>query len=498
LLPVFADHSPVKPDLPALTDVGVPAAYFSYPASPPKLYTSPPLSNATISVLKEGDLGLPATLGKNPWWQQLNTRIGADMKITQIQEEDYQPKLTTSIAGGDLSDLTQMFPNWPHLPDVLKAKFQDLSPWLSGDSITKYPNLAAIPTSAWRNVALAGGLWGVPWPFGLPGSTLRARQDIVDKLGVSIDISNGQEYIKMCKELTDPKQHRWALNLISGTLTDVSEMVGAPNAWRVEDGKFTRSFETDEFTQALGIVQSLWKSGYIYPDSIGSTNAYEQWFISGSTVLLRDAYTNWAGIANRAASVPGFKQAGVVLPKWDGGGQAAHYENSGMYTFTALKKADDQRIEQILTALNWFASPFGSDEFLFLRYGIPTRDYTLKGSDPIETTIGTNECQAMEISYLATGPGPIYIAGQPQLTKDLYGYLKQLMQVTVPLPTVGLFSDSQLTSGAVIDKNANSAATDIIVGRKPLSSWANAVKAWQNGGGETIRKEYESAYASAH
>jgi putative aldouronate transport system substrate-binding protein len=166
---------------------------------------------------------------------------------------------------------------------------------------------------------------------------------------------------------------------------------------------------------------------------------------------------------------------------------------------TALKKTKDTaRIRSLLSILNWFASPFGSQEYLFCRYGTTPRDYTLQGSDPVPTDVGAVEVGQMVLSLLATGPQVIYNPGQYQATRDLYSVLKRLSAVTVAYPTAGLFSATNLTKGASINKKMTDLQLDIIQGRKPLSAWDAAVATWRSSGGDQMRSEYERAYATAH
>jgi putative aldouronate transport system substrate-binding protein len=478
---------------------GAPEGYLTYPASPKKLYDKPPASGGTISILKNGDVPLPAPVDKNVYWQELNKRVGAELKITQLAS-DYSAKLATTIAGGDLPDMLRL-PAQAHMLDLLKAKFQDLSPWLAGDKIKDYPSLAAQPSWGWPGAVYGDGIWGIQWCFGsLAGSENRIRQDIFDELGVKPQLSNGQDLLDLCAALTDDKRNRWAIgDLNSSAVAMVKEMVGVPNGWRVDGGKFTADYETDEYKEMLDQVNKIWKKGYVYPDASTTLVRGQELFLAGQAAMLRQAYTNWPFLANRgSATDKNFKQSGLILPKWDGGGQAAHFLTSGYTTMLVLKKASDERIEELLRVLDWFAAPFGSEEYLFIEFGVPDRDYKLTGSDPISTATGTNECRNMFMTYIAGAPLPLYSAGLPDETKAQYDELGKLMDVTVPLPTAGLYSETALGAGQTVTKNITDLQNDILSGRKPLSAWDGGVRSWRSAGGDKMRSEYEEAYAAAH
>jgi len=53
----------------------------------------------------------------------------------------------------------------PGLAQFLDAKMQDLTPFLSGDAIKDYPNLAAHPTGVWRTTVYNNKIYGVGDPL---------------------------------------------------------------------------------------------------------------------------------------------------------------------------------------------------------------------------------------------------------------------------------------------------------------------------------------------
>ncbi|GAA4984862.1 extracellular solute-binding protein [Actinopolymorpha pittospori] len=497
-LPAYAPKTAVEADLPALPN-GTPGALLRYPAAPKRMYEGPPAHGGTIDVLKMIDGAPPPPVQRNPFWQQLNKRVGAELQLNNVIASDYSNKLATLLASGDLPDLVQLPTNVPHLPDVLAKEFQDLSEWVSGDAVKNYTGLPAMSEVSWKNVAFNGGIWGVPWQLGLPASVLEIRQDLVEEKGLTGELHDGQDFLDLCAALTDPDHQRWAIGTPSTALNIVREMVGVPNNWKQVDGEFTSMYETEEYRRALDIIASLWKKGYIIPDSMNSTAPISDWFGSGRVAMSAGGYTNWAlYITANKPTNPKFTMGCLVPPKWEGGGQAAHWVGNGMYTFTAVRKASKARVEELLRVLDWFAAPFGSEEYTFRRYGVPGRDYTVVKGEPAVTRTGTNEVQNMAIGYVATCPLLLYIPGQPEATRDEYDALSALMKVTVANPTVGLFSDSALTAGLTSENKLLDLQNGIIFGREPLSAWDEGVRSWRSGGGDQVRSEYEKAFAAAN
>jgi len=84
---------------------------------------------------------------------------------------DYQTtKLATIIASNDLPDILFIAPGTvvAGLPEFLQAKCADLTPYLAGDAVKDYPNLANFPSLAWQGgVIFNKAIYGLPAPYPL-------------------------------------------------------------------------------------------------------------------------------------------------------------------------------------------------------------------------------------------------------------------------------------------------------------------------------------------
>jgi putative aldouronate transport system substrate-binding protein len=247
-------------------------------------------------------------------------------------------------------------------------------------------------------------------------------------------------------------------------------------------------------------VQKLWKANVFFPDAPTATYANNRaMFIGGKVVVNWAGYVAWPVYVQEAlADNPKFEIQGIVLPKWSGGGQATYLQTSGAGPrFTALKQASDAQTDKLLRILDWIATPFGSEEYLFTTYGLADRDYTLNGADPIATSTGTAEVQAMSVTNFSRPYIPIYVAGQSEMAKAEHEIMSKLLEVSEPLPTVGLSSETDLTKGTALAKPLSQLQMDIILGRKKISEWDSAVKTWLSKGGSKIAQEYEASCAAS-
>lgn len=493
--PKYIPFKGPKPDLPALPNEGIPAAYYHYPANPSSFVNEPPGNGDNVSMLLQGT-NLVAE-SSNRWWQALNKALNVNLTLSAIPFSSYAAKLSVVTAGGDIPDACQMGGIPGELP-ILEKYFEDLTPYLSGDAIKEYPGLASIPPQAWQISTINGRIWGTPQPRPSAGSTLNYRGDTVKKLGLNPNnLRDGKDFMNFCKELTNAKQNLWAWGEEPNTfvLSSVLEMMDAPNTWKVENGKFTSVYESPQMKEALNVVSQMWKSGYIEPDSFANPAADQDWFEAGRITLYYQSFVGWAGIDRQHPEM----EIGVIhLPKWNGGGFAKkQLALPGYGDFTAYKKGSKKRIKEMLGIANYIAAPFGTKEYLLVNQGVEGWDYTLSGSDPTLTPKQTSE--SLPTSYVSSQSGYVlYTPGNNALVDAEYNYLKEVMSNAEPLPTLGLYSATNLTNGASATLTLTNLQAEIIQGRTPLSQWDSAVKTWKQQAGQKIAQEYSQSYEKAH
>lgn len=493
-VPAFVGFDKVKPDLLATPD-GVPNAYFRYPAEPVEFVSREVGKGGPITFLVQGTSFVPKE--KNAWLRAVIEAVNADLKPQVIPSIDYEKKFQVTIAGGDLPDVIQVQPV-ANLPLVLEKQFADLSDYLSGDKIKEYPGLASIQTSAWQISTLNGRIWGVPHPRPAAGNIVSTRGDILKSFGIgsaSPELSSGEDYLELCKALTDKKRGKYALGAHPSRfiLPALLEMTGAPNNWSVKDGKFTSVNETEEMRAALEQLVTMWKNGYIHPDSYSTPGMNITWWSGGVTALYGQSFSGWSTYARLN---PTWDVGVLTLPKWDGGGIAGKFRSmAGYYAYAGLKKADPERIKEILRILDYFASPFGTQEFLRMNYGVEGVDYTLRGTDPILTKQGGVE-QISPLFYCGSQIYQnIYVPGGEETVKAEHAFLSKVMPGGVKDPSLGLYSMTQSTKGATAATNLENAMGDIIQGRRSLSEWDQVVSTWRKEAGDAMRGDYEKAYA---
>src|SRR5207247_4105686 len=133
--------------------------YVNFPKNPVRsLPPEAPGTGGTVTSMTIGLFPPPTPFENNPAWQAINKELNVDFKMNIVAPGDYVAKLATVMAGNDMPDLLFFYYNLQTaitavagVPQFLDASGADLTPFLAGDAIQDYPNLANIPTRAWKN-----------------------------------------------------------------------------------------------------------------------------------------------------------------------------------------------------------------------------------------------------------------------------------------------------------------------------------------------------------
>lgn len=268
-LPDYASALRVTPDFPD-TAAGVQPGFTSAIKTYPSV-TGPIGNGSDVRALLLTYRPPQPPPEQNAWWQAMTKKANVNFRADVAPATDYPAKFGTVMAGNDLPDLVQMplFMNLPRLPDLLGSRFQDLSDFVSGSAVRKYPNLAGIPTYSWRMARIKGRIYAVPLTRPLIFQPMYLRRDIVDARGLSRP-TDAASFETMCRELTDAKAGRWALGAQTASIFNLpffAQIFGAPVRWgRRPDGTLVKDYETDEFAAAVDFARKLCAAGYFHPE----------------------------------------------------------------------------------------------------------------------------------------------------------------------------------------------------------------------------------------
>lgn len=493
--PTYTGFDKVKADLPGDPELGIPNGYYGFPDTPPKITNYPLPKTDPITVLTQG-AAPPMPVKDSPRFQALCDDVGNQLEVTFTKSTSYTAKFQTIIAGGDMPDLLMMI-GAPELPKLLEAKFTDLGEFIGGDKVKDYPGLASIPTTAWAVPTLNGRLWGIPQARPPAGRIMSTRGDLLEPKGIDKDQSpaDGAELLALMKEMNDPANDQFAMGAQPSAwlFSVMREMVDAPNGWLEEGGKFTRDIELPEYKEAIVHTKEFWDAGVLHPNSFSEPGNNSSWWQGGTTQVYIQGFTNWLYFTMRR---PEFDMGRIEIPKWDGGGLAAKHQSPPAYgAYAAISKQDsEERVHEILRVLDYFASPYGTEEYLRMNYGLPGEHYTMENNVPVATEAIVAEPTVMTYfgsQVLAD------ITGPRDLVDAQSAYLKEVMPTSKANPTDGLYSETSASKGAKFSRDLTNVIGEVIQGRSPMSEFDTLVSEWQNGLGKKVKAELEEAKQQA-
>jgi putative aldouronate transport system substrate-binding protein len=502
-LPTYIPFTGVAPDVPASGHI--PPGFTAMPKQLVKTVAETPGRGGTVSIVTE-TLGItPRPPDQNRLWQEVNKQLGVNLQITVVPFADYAAKINTIIAGDDLPDLLFFQiatggPPIPNIPRFLEAKCADLTPYLSGDAVKEYPNLANHPTISWRNVIFNGKIFGVSDPNSQFFWVHWMHQELLEQAG-SGPPSSAADYKRIMQATQDPSRAVWGVVVESGPQYGggvmnglFSGIFGAPNNWALANGKLTRSFETEQFKAATGYARDLWAAGLYEPGSTGY-----------NTLSARQAFQNRRGVFRWDGNVPDTFNAGAQLnppgkvrlvPPFpaEPGGKPAYFLFNGSFGMIVLKKASDERIKELLRILNYIAAPFGSQERLLLNYGVEGYSYTLdERGNPTLTEAGRLDTMPWNT---VCNPAPFYYdPSGSDYVKHITSAFKDYDAVGIEDPTVGHYSPLAARQGVTAFQKFGDGITDIVVGRRQLSDYDQLLKTYLSEAGDQLRHDYEESIA---
>ncbi|MFD6175880.1 MULTISPECIES: type 2 periplasmic-binding domain-containing protein [unclassified Isoptericola] len=482
--------APVKPTpvLPG-TESGVMDVYEAFPLDGPVSVQGTVGDGSEFEYLVM-TYGQPApALDENVYWQLLNSELDLKLKPLQVPFADFGTKFPALVAGDDLPEIVSI-PVWQkvsRLPALVDAEFTDLSDHLSGDAVLKYPNLAGIQKSAWRNGYFNGRIYGVPKSDPVFGGQMYTKTDLFEKAGVSEEPGSIEEFVAAAAAVTDAKAGVYAFG---GPITDyLLQAYGVPNKWvKNSDGSFTSFYEHENFVTAVEKAAEMYKAGYFHPDSATLEKTQrDSMFRSSKIAMTYDGNRAFGIIADDNALVFGMPGAFGA-----DGGTAAVWNGPGAYAVTMIKKsASPERVEMFLRTMDWLAAPFGTKESFIQSYGVEGKDndYVVKDGVAVLTERGQRE-QDLGFAYIAGAPQILCNPqGAPGVDKAIHEWQTKVVDLLVDDPSRGLYSKTDDTKGKSLQQKVDDAITNVFVGRSSSSELVDAIAAWKSGGGDAIARE---------
>ncbi|MFJ6917813.1 extracellular solute-binding protein [Streptomyces sp. NPDC101133] len=495
ILPAYVASNVVAPDIPSKNGSAV---GFTGKLDLADLKTSVPkkLGKGGKVTVMSPFWGSPPKDG-NAYYTSMNDLIGVDVVWQNQDGNTYDQKLGAVLASSEVPDVV-VVPGWNmtgKIPSAIIGKFADLGPYLSGDAVKDYPNLAAIPTDAWQRSIFGDKLRGLPMPSSyVTGIVPLYRRDVFEKEGYEAPRSC-DEFMALAKDATNAKAKRWACLDMKWTAFNAFGVLSGNEkslGWNEADGKLIYRIETDEYLEALEWTRKLFAAGVVHPDAkLGKSNAADPGpkFAAGEFLIYnQDMSQWWSRTAEQATQNPEFEIWGMDIWGHDGGAPTLWAQNpAGIFAFVN-KKASESVIRDVLAVANVTAAPYGTKEYMATNYGVEGTHYTVKDGVPTKTDQGNIDVMnayVMVASPAATIAHPDF----PQVAKGQVEWQQRMGAVTRKPSFYGM----QITEPARwtnLSNDFEQLEDDVVRGRKKISDVQQAVSDWKSKGGDKLRDWY--------
>lgn len=431
----------------------------------------------------------------NAYWTAMDERIGVTMNWQTQDGNTYGEKLGAVLAGSDIPDLVCV-PGWElqgQIPQAIANRFADLGPYLSGDGVLDYPNLAAIPTPAWQASVFGGALRGLPMPAATIGGVVPFyREDIFEENGWSPPASP-EEFLDFAKDVTSARNKVWACEDMKWTAFVIYGVVPEkPQYWKLVDGKLVHRYELDEYLEALEWTRKLYDAEVVHPDARAVQGDAQNRFTAGESLMFNTGSGVWHGLVSeqRSGGNSGFRMNAFDFFSADGGDPVIYAGNgANIWTFVN-KNLPEDRVREALEIADFCAAPYGTLENRMRQYGLEGTHYTVEDGVPVRTSQGETEVAPETYVFIASPGAVVAHPDQPEVVENRCGWeQRQMPHVVEPL-----FYGRQIQEP---DRFTNLSdpfedlEDDVVRGRASLRDMQDAVAEWRRTGGDGLRDWYQ-------
>ncbi|WP_440902329.1 extracellular solute-binding protein, partial [Actinosynnema sp.] len=425
----------------------------------------------------------------NDYTRALDEALGTTLRYQMTTGNDYRDKQAAVFASPDnVADWVSVF-GWnppPQFDLAAEALFEDLTPWLAGDEVARWPNLANLPTAAWQFGIFRGALYGIPVQGETVTDALYARTDLLAELGIEPP-RTAEELLEVAREVTDPAGGRWATNDLAVAAPNL--LFGAPPDWRVRDGALEYRWETDEYREALEFQRQLFADGLAHPDAVAGAGDAKQRFTSGAVVLHYDGVGAWGEMAATMSEAGGTLHPLSALSA--GGREPMRYRGSAANFFSFLRKSEPAKVEEMLDVANFLAAPFGSAEWELINFGAEGVHFERNAEGIPVPTDALAEQHPGVLSTLVTGPLAKYDFSNPDFVPEYCAWAAAEAALAVEGPFFG-YQVIRPPEFTALDQPLYDLEADIIRGRRPLADLDAEVDVWRRAGGDRMREYFGS------
>ncbi|MBW4085772.1 extracellular solute-binding protein [Paenibacillus sp. S150] len=437
---------------------------------------------------------------------EIEKLTGVQLNITWVPEGVYTDKMNTALTTSSLGKVT-----FVKVTDynLVKNAIRSGSFWEIGPYLQDFPNLKRLDASILDQTAVDGKLYGLYTERPSSRQGIIIRKDWLDRLRLDKPQTLEQLY-EVMKQFTfnDPdgngKPDTIGLvdrnDLVYGVFKTLSSYFGAPNNWKLADGRFIPEFETPEYMNTMNFMKQLYNEKIINQDFVlTSKEVQRDKFIRGSAGVFIGSMTDVQRLSIEAQAINPAAEL-TLINRIEGpyGYKVWSIPNyNGLYLFSKKAIATEQELKEVL---GFFDRTMDKDVANLMKYGFEGRHYQVEDGKvilPEDTSqLRVNEVNPLYSLMIADvgNKNIMEVAQKEQLTALADQLSEDNEQFLVDDPTVSLSSPTFDEKNTELSAIIVDATYNYILGNINAEGFLQEVEKWRTSGGSLIIQEYEEAW----
>lgn len=439
---------------------------------------------------------------RNVVWQELEKRLGVErLDARMAPDASFGDRLATLLASGDLPDFVYIQDSDPNaVRAITDGAFLPLNEYLEGDRVLDYPNLATTEEQAWIDSAYDGNLIGVPMPTPARDNLVVLRLDAMKEVGATEVPDNGEDLKDLWLELAQLGEvggrRVWGHGALEPSTFEPLHDLGQD--FQLQDGRVTHKYLLPQYEDHLAFMRELWEGGFFHPDALGQVDP--ELFQQGQQLHYEASFAGFYWIPDQgringcAQVVPDAEFLHFAMPSVDGGVGRHRLEKGygGRVCIPADRADDPERVRELLRICDFYRSPFGSEEALFLEQGVEGRQFEFDEEGTIVPLEGAPE--EGHVTWL--GLGKNQVNQLPVINEDLLDNIRTTFEQTTrsgELSAVDtLISSEYARQNAKLTEIHRDFYNAVVSGRRPVSDVSAFQEEWLEAGGRLVLEDFET------
>jgi putative aldouronate transport system substrate-binding protein len=408
---------------------------------------------------------------------------GYDVKTTWVPQNVYQERINVTMASGEMPQAIRINNILdPTILNGIKAgMFWELTPYLND-----FPNLKTYHPVINNGAKIDGKVYSVPRPGAISAFGTIIREDWLKKVGMKMPETLEELYAvaKAFKE-QDPDGNgvndTYGLMLYEGELSyPIFAAAGAPNTWKVENGKFIKAEETAEYIEGLKFFRRMYKDGLInakFP--IVPRNEVRNDLYNGKVGMSIESVDAVPPLYLRTFAGMGKPVVFVFGPPLGGKAYGSIPRAGFMIPKQGVKT--EKELRTVLTYFDKLRSPEG--EKMVSAY------IEANETAPADKKVALEDIQQNHVNdaFMYAKPGTAnYKMANERLAK--------FADVAIMNPAAALISPTNVEKGSQLTTILKDASIKFVLDEIDEKGFAAAVAEWKKVGGDKVAQEYAGLY----